>query len=141
MNAYARFGLLIPLLVLLGACFGTGDEAPYFARSRYGNDAAQPFPANYKAELLAFLKTYLNDPVGVREASMAEPVQRTVGSRLRYISCVRYNARESDGSYRGTLERGVVFVDGRLDRIIENAGEACAGAAYAPFPEMQNLTR
>ena len=64
-----------------------------------------------------------------------------MGGRLRYISCLRYNARESDGSYRGTRERGVVYIDGRLDRIIENVSEACAGAAYAPFPEMEKLTR
>ena len=74
--------------------------------------------------MLAFMKTYLNNPVGVRDAVMAEPVQRTVGGRLRYVACLRFTARESDGGYREPRERAVLFVDGRLDRIIENAGRA-----------------
>ena len=80
------------------------------------------------------MKTYLNNPVGVRDAVMAEPVQRIVGGRLRYVSCLRFSRTDSDGSYREPRERAILFVDGRLDRIIENAGEPCAGAVYAPFP-------
>ena len=91
--------------------------------------------------MLAFMKTYLNNPVGVRDAVMAEPVQRTVGGRLRYVSCLRFTPRESDGSYREPRERAILYVDGRLDRIVENASEPCAGAAYAPFPELEKLTR
>ena len=73
--------------------------------------------------------------------AMAEPVQRTVGGRLRYVSCLRFTPRESDGSYREARERAVLYVDGRLDRMVENAGEVCAGAAYAPFPELEKMTR
>jgi hypothetical protein len=139
LGTIAKRAALVLLPVSLAACADGGDRSISFTDDR--GTANQPYPANYKAELLAFLKTYLNDPVGVREASMAEPVQRTVGGRLRYISCLRYNAREADRSYRGVGERGVVYVDGRLDRIIENVSEACAGAAYAPFPELEKLTR
>ena len=139
LGTIAKRAALVLLPISLAACADGGDRSISFTDDR--GTANQPYPANYKAELLAFLKTYLNDPVGVREASMAEPVQRTVGGRLRYISCLRYNAREADRSYRGAGERGVVYVDGRLDRIIENVSEACAGAAYAPFPELEKLTR
>ena len=72
---------------------------------------------------------------------MAEPVQRTVGGRLRYVSCLRFAARESDGSYRSPRERAAVFVDGRFDRLIEEAGELCAGSTYVAFPELASLTR
>jgi hypothetical protein len=34
-----------------------------------------------------------------------------------------------------------VYVDGRLDRMIENAGEPCAGATYAPFPDLEKMAR
>jgi hypothetical protein len=77
----------------------------------------------------------------VHDAEMAEPVQRTVGGRPRYVSCVHFTPRESDGSYRALRERAVVYVNGRLDRVVENAGEICAGAVYASFPEMEKLTR
>jgi len=101
----------------------------------------QPFPNNYKSEILAFMKTYLNNPVGVRDAVMAEPVQRVVGGRLRYVSCLRYSARESDGNYREPRERAILFVDGRLDRIVENASEPCTGAVYAPYPDLEKMVR
>jgi hypothetical protein len=77
----------------------------------------------------------------VHDAAMADPVQRTVGGRLRYISCLRFTPRESDGSYRELRERAVLYVDGRLDRVVENASEPCAGAAYAPFPELEKMSR
>ena len=72
---------------------------------------------------------------------MAEPVQRTVGGRLRYVVCLRFAAREIDGSYREPRERAVLFVDGRLDRILEERQRALCRAAYAPFPELEKMTR
>ena len=52
-------------------------------------------------------------------------------------------ARESDGSYREAQERAILYVNGRLDRMIEKekVAETCAGAVYAPFPELEKLTR
>jgi hypothetical protein len=87
------------------------------------------------------MRTYLNDPAGVHDAAMADPVQRTVGGRLRYVSCLRFTPRESDGSYRELRERAILYVNGRLDRIVEKASDTCAGAVYAPFPELEKLTR
>jgi hypothetical protein len=130
--------LLLP--VVLAACAGSDDgRSITFTDDRGVGE--QPYPNNYRAELLAFMKTYLNNPVGVHDAAMAEPVQRTVGGRLRYVSCLRFTPRESDGSYREARERAILYVDGRLDRVAENATEACAGAVYAPFPDLEKLTR
>lgn len=129
--------LVLPLM--LAACAGEGPGSMTYTDDR--GTAVQPYPANYKPELLAFMKTYLNNPVGVKEAVLAEPVQRSVGGRLRYVVCLRYNARDSDGNYRGQRERAVLYVDARLDRIIEDASEVCAGAAYVPFPELEKMAR
>jgi hypothetical protein len=90
---------------------------------------------------LAFLKTYINNPVGVREAVIAEPVQRTVGGRLRYVTCLRFSARDSDGNYRDARDRAVVYIDGRLDHLVDKPGDLCADAVYAAFPELEKLTR
>jgi hypothetical protein len=128
------------LSIALAACAGSGEGGSVSYTDDRGV-ANQPFPTNYRAELLAFMKTYLNNPVGVRDAVMAEPVQRTVGGRLRYVSCVRFSPRDTDGSYLEARERAILYVDGRLDRIVEKAGELCAGAAYAPFPELEKLMR
>ena len=132
--------LLILLPLALTSCMESDETRP-MSFIEDSNNANQPFPANYRAELVAFMHTYLNDPVGVHEASVAEPVQRTVGGRARYVVCVRFAERQSDGGYREARERAVVFVGGRLDRITQNAGEYCGGATYATFPELEKMTR
>ena len=140
MGTSAKCAAILLLPIALAACAGSeGGRSISYTDDR--GVANQPYPDNYRTELLAFMKTYLNNPVGVHDAAMAEPVQRTVGGRLRYVSCLRYIPRESDGSYREVRERAVLYVNGRLDRIIESAGEVCAGAAYAPFPDLEKLTR
>lgn len=130
---------MFALSLMLTACAGDGPASMTYTDDR--GVANQPYPANYKAELLAFMKTYLNNPLGVKEAMLAEPVQRTVGGRLRYVVCLRYNARDTDGNYRGQRERAVLYVDARLDRVVEDAGDTCAGAVYAPFPELERMVR
>ena len=139
LRTLANYAALLLLPISLAACADGDVGRISFTDDRGGTN--QPYPANYRAELLAFLRTYLNDPVGVRDASLAEPVERTIGGRLRYVVCLRYNARETDGSYRGAREREVVYVDGRLDHLAEKVSDACAGATYAAFPEMQTMTR
>jgi hypothetical protein len=128
--------LLLP--IALAACVSSDDNRSLFGDSK---DPPQSFPNNYRTELLAFLKTYLNNPVGVRDAALGEPVMRDVNGKLRFVACLRYSARESDGSYREPRERAVLFLSGRLDRMIEKGSELCAGAAMSPFPEMEKLTR
>jgi hypothetical protein len=136
----AKRAAILLLPVALAACAGS-DESKSITFTDDRGVTNQPYPENYRAELLAFMRTYLNNPVGVRDAALAEPVQRTVGGRLRYVTCLRFTPRESDGGYRALRERAVLYVDGRLDRIIENASEPCAGAVYAPFPELEKMTR
>lgn len=132
--------LLLLLSIGLAGCAGGEDSGPITFTDDRGV-SEQPFPTSYRAEILAFMKTYLNNPVGVHEAGIAEPAQRTVGGRLRYVVCLRYSPKDTDGSYLPARERGVLFVDGRLDRIIENATEPCAGVSYSPFPDLERMTR
>ncbi|MDE2332607.1 MAG: hypothetical protein KGK16_17740 [Bradyrhizobium sp.] len=131
------------LLVATGvaACASSDDSSKSISFTDDRGVANQPYPNNYRAELLAFLKTYINNPVGVRDAVIAEPVQRTVGGRLRYVTCLRFSAHDSDGNYREARDRAIVYVDGRLDRIVDKPGDLCAGAVYAAFPELEKLTR
>jgi hypothetical protein len=130
--------MLLP--IMLAACAAVDDSKPITFTDDRGV-SSQPFPKNYRTEVMAFLKTYLNNPVGVRDAVMADPVERIVGGRLRYVACLRFSAREPDGGYREPRERAMLFVDGRLDRIIDNAVEPCAGVAYAPFADLEKMTR
>jgi hypothetical protein len=136
-NSAKRWAMGLVALALAG-CAGEGPSSITYTDDR--GVANQPYPENYRPEVLAFMKTYLNDPVGVKEAAVAEPVQRSVGGRVRYVVCLRYNAKNSNGTYPGVRERAIVFVDARLDRIIEDP-EPCAGAAYGPFPPLEHMVR
>ncbi len=142
MVTYARNAAIVLCAAGVGGCawtMGNNDDLSYTSDRGVEN---QPYPANYRPELLAFLRTYLNDPRGVREAVIAEPAQKKVGGRLRYVVCLRFNARSSvGGSYAGAKERAAMYIDSRLDRMIEDASELCEGATYAPFLEMEKLTR
>ena len=140
MGKSATRAAILILPILLAACAGD-DDSRSIAYTDDRGVANQPYPDNYRAELLAFMKTYLNNPVGVRDAALAEPVQRTVGGRLRYLTCLRFSPRQSDGSYRELRERAILYVNGRLDRTVENASDVCAGAVYTPFPELEKLER
>ena len=143
--ALRRFRLATLLLASgLAACAGQRDLFE-----------SNPAPPNYKPDILAFLRTYLNDPTNVRDAALSEPSERRVLGMQRYVVCVRFNARKSDGKYAGLLDTAAVFRVGRLDRFIdltpdETASDAalrdelrgvCKTATYEPFPELERLTR
>lgn len=102
---------------------------------------ANVYPQNYKSEILAFLRTYLNDPTQIRGAFISEPELRPAGPEKRYAVCLRFNARKSSGDYEGSKERAVYFLAGRLDTMIEAKRDQCSGAIYQPFPELERLGR
>ena len=151
---------LLPMAVALAAC--TTELGPTQAELRSNWDAQNVFPQNYKTDLLAFLRTYLNNPVGIRSASVSAPVLKKAGPGERYVVCITYNARDTFGKYTGPKEAVAVFVSGKLDRFAElgrersQTGEAegeasaerqrapremCKDATFAPFPELEALRR
>jgi hypothetical protein len=134
-------GLMLGLTVLLGACshdqglsVATGDDDDINVR-----------PANYKPDILGAMHAYLNDPTGIRDAGIADPALKSEGNAKRYLVCVRYNARRGRNDYAGVKEVAAVFVAGRFDRFVETAHntthDECAGSVYAPFPELERLSR
>jgi hypothetical protein len=129
--------LLLPLA--LAACFGNDDSGS--TSFLEDSSAPQPYPTDYRSQLVAFMHTYLDNPVGVRDAVMADPVERTVAGNVRYVSCLRFSAQQSDGTYLAPRRYAVLFVNGRLDRALEHAGDVCAGVNYAPFPELEKMGR
>jgi hypothetical protein len=129
-----------PLLSVLLALGVAGCNAEWMKTHDRANSAYTTRPANYRTDILAFMRTYLNDPTGIRDAAVSEPEIKTFDSNNRYLSCLRYTARRGTGQ-GGPRESLVLFLDGRLDRIVDNAREFCKGAAYQPFPELERLTR
>jgi hypothetical protein len=84
----------------------------------------------------------LADPTGVRDASVSEPALKQTGTVQRYISCLRYNAKDETGKYSGITERAVYFFNGDITQLIDDgAKETCKGAPYQPFPELTKLCK
>jgi len=137
-----RFALAAALV--LGGC--SADLATFSEqgdiRARW--DAQNVYPSRYKEDVVAYLRSYLNNPEHVRDATLAAPQLKTVGPGERYIACVRFNARDSDGKYKGLKQGAAVYVSGKLDQFIDRpkaVAELCKNAAFAPFPELESLTR
>ena len=134
-------------LVLLAALLVGGCETevgPSQAELKAQWEQQNVFPQNYKADLMAFLHTYLNDPTHIRGATVSQPQRKNVGPGERYVACVRYNARKSDGQYAGSKDGVAIYVSGKLDRFFDGrmeVKELCKDAVYAPFPELETLTR
>jgi hypothetical protein len=110
-----------------------------------GEGRGAVLPENYKAEIIAFMRTYLNDPANVRDAFITEPAIKPFGGRSQYAVCVRYNAKDTDGKYAGSRDSLALFERGRFDRMIDQFPKGtphpCADADYKHFPELEALRR
>jgi hypothetical protein len=141
-------GRLLGAVVALALAIGLAGCNAEWLRSRERADQANSTPPiSYRSDIIAFMRTYLNDPTRIRNAAVSEPALKDFDNASRYVVCVRYNARKSTGQYAGPKDSLVLFRDGRLDRIVDldrivgNARETCKDAAYQPFPELEQLTR
>jgi hypothetical protein len=126
----------------LGAMLALGACGHNHVPSADGGDGdPNEYPANYKPEILSAMHAYLNDPTGIRDAAIAEPpVLKPVGNVTRYVVCLKFNPKKNARDYAGAKEVAAVFFAGRFDQFVETPREPCAGAVYAPFPELQKLT-
>ena len=134
-----RVLVLAGLLFALAGC-ASGERDYSGPETTRGGGSVNVFPDNYRAEILAYQRSYLNDPSGIRSAAISQPALRKVGSVERYAACVRFNAKAAGGSYTGVREHLVIFLAGKLDQMAATR-EECNGAAYEPFPELERLTR
>lgn len=132
-----RASLFLVLMLGLSAC----SHHQLDALSGSGDDGINAFPTNYKADIVAAMHAYLNDPTGIRDAAVATPVLKPAGNNgvSRYVACLKFNAKKNAAEYAGTKELAAAFLAGRFDRFIETPRDLCVGAAYTPFPELQKL--
>ena len=138
-RALAKSGLYFGTMLVAALLSGCGHHLPVTE----GDATVNTYPANYKSDILGAMHAYLNDPTGIRDAAISNPAIKPVGNTTRYTACLRFNGKK-DGSkdYAGSKEIIAVFQVGRFDRFIESGKDTkdiCAGATYAPFPELQQL--
>ncbi|MFY9838873.1 MAG: hypothetical protein WAK55_20830 [Xanthobacteraceae bacterium] len=124
-----RISLLLVMALALGGCGHNGPDS---------DSEINAYPANYKADILAAMHAYLNDPTGIRDASISEPVLKSLLSR--YVVCLRFTAKRNAKEYAAPKEIAAIFLAGRFDRFIDTPKDECAGVTYTAFPELQKLT-
>ena len=128
---------LIIMALALSACAG-GHH-----RTDEAGEGVNAYPTNYKTDILAAMRVYLSDPTAIRDASISEPVLKPASLTMpsRYMLCLRFNPKKTATVYEGMREVAAVFVAGRFDQFIETPKDICAGVTYAPFPELEKLSR
>jgi hypothetical protein len=129
------------------------------------------YPDNYRTDILAGLHSYLSDPTHIRDAYVSQPSLQPIGRQNRYVACVRFDARNSDGRYVGSRDVLAVFAGGRFDQFIDESTqlgsanqspssilkdlfspadqanpttilkELCGAAEYKPFAELEAMKR
>ena len=133
--------LALVAVLMVGGCATEVGPTPAELKAQW--EAQNVFPRNYRTDLMAFMRTYLNDPTHVRGAAVSQPQLKPIGPGERYVACVRYNAR-LDGKYVGSKDGAATYVSGKLDRFLDTpieVREMCKDVTYGPFPELETLTR
>jgi hypothetical protein len=134
-GATRRASLLVGVTLLLGACGHHNLLDP----DNDGDSGVNAYPANYKADILAAMHAYLNDPTGIRDAAVSPPVLKPTGNVTRYVACLKFNPKKNATEYAGAKEIAAIFLVGRFDSFIDAPKDQCASVTYAPFPELQKL--
>ncbi len=104
--------LIVAAVTTVGLCGCATDVGPSAAELKAKWDAENVFPQAYRQDLLAYLRTYLNDPSHVRGAAVSQPQLKNAGPGDRYVACVRSNARNTDGKYQGSKDGAATYVAG-----------------------------
>ena len=144
MRRWAAAAVLLFLAIMLAGCGTSGEPTQADLRATW--DARNIPPVDHKGDIVAYMRSYLNDPAGVRNAAVAAPARKIIPGDPadRFISCVRYTAKTSTGQYGAAKTGFAVYANGKLDRFIETpvvVREVCREAAFEPFPELERLQR
>ncbi len=115
-------GYCLALLTILAGCSDFG-----FFRTKLDPNA---YPANYKADLVAYVRVHPVDMLDAREAYVTPPGIKQLGSENRYFVCLR---AEGEG---WRTEKFVVFRAGQVNQLNDAINEQCDPAAYESFPEL-----
>ena len=84
---------------MLAGC--AGGEREYTGPETAGGTSVNVAPENYRAEILAYQRSYLNDPSGIRSAAISQPALRKVGN-VRALCRVR--ALQRQGAERARIQ-------------------------------------
>jgi hypothetical protein len=124
----------------LAGCSGSGLSDFQFGKAKTDSQVEPgKFPADYKPEVADFMRRNLANPSKVRDAYIATPVLKPVGNTQQYVTCVRYNPRNSANQYEGPKQSVAIFLSGQLNQFLPDDPQMCTGLAYQRYPEIENM--
>jgi hypothetical protein len=116
------------IAVALAACsamdFGRREQKPVHANV---------YPANYRMDVVAYVKSHPDEMLSSRNAYISEPALKQFGSESRYFACLRVEGAN------GRKDKMVVFFSGIINQFVDATSEECSAAAYQPFPELVTM--
>jgi len=88
------------------------------------------FPANYKTDLVAYIRANQVDLLNARNFYVSSPALKQFDLSSRYFVCLRADGQD------WRKEKFVVFFSGVINQFVDATSEQCGAAAYQPFPEL-----
>jgi hypothetical protein len=121
MNVHHAGVILLLTAGALAGCSNSGKD-----------QAVDPnvFPANYRTQLVGFLRQSLTNRSDFRGAMISEPALKSVGPTEHYVVCLQFNPRSL------IKTKAAVYLSGQMTQFIDATAEQCANAAYQPFKEL-----
>lgn len=104
---------------------------------------ASQVPADYKAQIIAYVVETMKDPYSIKSAQISTPTTSFVGLVNGGNApgvCVRMNGKNSFGAYIGVETYSVAFRNGRVLGITEPLFGTCQNVSFQPFPELENIS-
>jgi hypothetical protein len=136
-----RFWPVLALIAgLLASCSGDSKVLDYITPGKVPDaPVLEPglFPANYKAEIVNYSRATLT--TRVRDATIGQPVLRTMDKVAQYVTCVRYSPLDIKNQPTGSETKLAIFLGGRLMQYLPGDPQVCAGLTYQRFPELESL--
>jgi hypothetical protein len=133
--------LLALIAGLLAGCSGSTNVLDYVTPGKVPDaPVLDPslFPANYKAEMINYLRSTLT--TRVRDAYIAQPVLKPMDKVPQYITCIRYSPLDVNNQPTGSTETKLaIFLGGSLMQYLPGDPQVCAGLTYQRFPELEAL--
>jgi hypothetical protein len=88
------------------------------------------YPADYRGQIVGFLRQSLVERADFRGALISPPVLRPIGDSQRYMVCVQFNGHSQ------AKTKVAIYFQGKMAQFLDTTGQ-CAGAAYEPFKELE----
>jgi hypothetical protein len=124
---FARAGIwLLVASISAAGCSNVSTEKPKEILD------PNPYPANYRSQIVTLLTTTLTDRADFERALIAPPVLKPVPQSdiQHYVVCLQFNGRNV------RKDKVVIYLAGKPNEYLDPTPEECGDAAYQPFNEL-----